>query len=188
MSEVYMRQILIIFSLLFMAGCTTIISEQSRKLVDTDEAFKVIKQSPEAYVGKHIMVGGRIANVRNSSEGARLEIVQFDLGLSGYPEDTFLSYGRFLATNSSFMDPMIYRKGMNITLVGEIKGKTTLRLDDIDYTYPVLTMREWHLWQGSDLDRGCNYPVSQTTYDPYSYGFGVEPFLQRSYSPVLIPR
>jgi outer membrane lipoprotein len=180
--------LVIISSVVFFTGCTTIISEQSRKLVDTDDSFKVIKQTPNAYIGKHVMLGGRIANVKNSAEGAQLEIVQFDLSTAGYPEDNFISYGRFLATNSSFMDPLVYRRGMLITLVGEIKGEKTLRLENMDYTYPVLTMREWNLWSESDLESGYVYPSRQPTYDPYSYGFGVEPFLQRPYSPVLVPR
>ena len=170
------------------SGCTTIISEQSRKLVDTKDSFKTIKQSPDVYIGKHVMLGGRIANVKNSADGAQLEIVQFDLTWSGYPEDTFLSYGRFLATNDSFMDPMVYRRGMLITLVGEIKGKKTVRLENIDYTYPVLTMREWHVWRESDQYGNCVFPTASPTYDPYSYGFGVEPFLQRPSSPIYVPR
>jgi outer membrane lipoprotein len=183
-----MRQLILIIIVLLFTGCTTVISEQSRKLVDTNDSFKVIKQTPDAYIGKHVMVGGRIANVRNSAEGAQLEIVQFELSTAGYPEETFLSYGRFLATSSSYMDPLVYRRGMLITLVGEIKGKKTMRLDDMDYTYPVLTMREWHVWRGSDLERGYAYPSALPTYDPYNYGFGLEPFLQRPYSPVLVPR
>lgn len=183
------RLTLLLISLAILStGCVTVISEQSRKLVDTDAPFKVIKQAPEAYIGKHLLLGGRIANVRNSAEGAQLEIVQFDLSSRGYPEETFISHGRFLALNSSYMDPLVYRRGMLITLVGEIKGKKTMRLDDLDYTYPVLAMREWHIWRGSDLERGYVYPAPQPVYDPYSYGFGVEPFLQRPYSPVLVPR
>jgi outer membrane lipoprotein len=183
-----MRQLILLITLLLFTGCASVISEQSRKLVDSNDPFKVIKQAPDAYIGKHVMLGGRIANVKNSAEGAQLEIVQFELSSTGYPEDTFISYGRFLATSSSYMDPMIYRKGMLITLVGEIKGKKTMRLDDMDYTYPVLTMREWYIWRGSDLERGAVFPSSMPVYDPYSYGFGVEPSLQRPYSPVLVPR
>jgi len=183
-----MRRLIFLIFVLLLTGCATVISEQSRKLVDTNDSFKVIKQAPDAYIGKHVMLGGRIANVKNSAEGAQLEIVQFELSTSGYPEDTFLSYGRFLATTGSYMDPLVYRRGMLITLVGEIKGKKIMRLDDMDYTYPVLTMREWHIWRGSDLEGGYVYPAQQPTYNPYSYGFGVEPFLQRPYSPVLVPR
>lgn len=177
-----------IISLLFTMGCTAVISEQSRKLVNTDAAFKTVREAPENFIGKHIMIGGRIANIRNSSDGAQLEIVQFELTSSGLPEDSFLSYGRFLAINSDYMDPMIFKRGMLITLVGELKGKKTLRLDDMDYTYPLIAIREWHLWRGSEAHSGYSYPIRPPEYNPYNYGYGYEPFLQRPFNQVNPPR
>lgn len=178
----------VLLSILVATGCTNVISEQSRKLVNTDAAFKDVKEAPDNYIGKNILLGGRIAKVRNSSDGAQLEIVQFDLTSQSYPEDTFLSYGRFLATNSSYMDPLIFKQGMLITIVGEVKVKKTMRLDDMDYTYPVISMREWYLWPGSEPDRGCSaYPAYPPQYNPYNYGYGYEPFIQRPYSPIYSP-
>jgi len=175
--------------LLFTSGCTTIISEQTLKLVNCEEPFKSIKAAPENYIGKTVLLGGRIANLRNSADGAQLEIVQFELTSQNYPEDSFISYGRFLATDSSYMDPLIFKHGMLITLVGELKGKKTLRLDEMDYTYPLLSMREWYLWPGSEPDRGCStYPAPLTEYNPNNFGFGYEPFLPRPFPPGYIPR
>jgi outer membrane lipoprotein len=183
------RLSVIILSIFFITGCTAVISEKSRKLVNTDVPFKILKNAPEDYIGKNLMVGGRIAGVTNKSDGAWLEIVQFDLSSQGYPEESFLSYGRFLATENSYMDPMIFRRGMLITIVGELKGKKTLRLDEMDYTYPVLAMREWHLWPGSEPEGRCTaYPAAPPQYDPYNYGFGYEPFLERPYTPLYLPR
>ena len=175
--------------ILTLSGCTPIISEQSRKLINSDASFQAIKETPENYIGKNILLGGRIANIRNSADGAQIEIVQFDLTSQSYPEDTFLSYGRFLATSSTYMDPLIFRRGMLITLVGEMKGKKTMRLDDMDYTYPVLSLREWYLWPGSGPDsESTTYPPPLQGYNPYNFGFGYEPFLQRPYSPLYLPR
>jgi outer membrane lipoprotein len=180
---------LIIIALLFaLNGCTPIFSEQTLKLVNTDAPFKTLKAVPENYIGKHVMLGGRIASVVNNNDGSYLEIVQFDLTALSYPEDTFLSYGRFLATADRFLDPMVFRKGMLITLVGEIKGKKSQRLENMDYTYPVLTMRDWYLWRGSDSDYACKYPVASPQYNPASYGYGYEPFLQRPYMPFDTPK
>jgi len=175
--------------ILIISGCTTIISDQSRKLVDTDASFKAIKETPENYIGKTALLGGRIASIRNSAGGTQLEIVQFELASHDYPEESFISYGRFLATTGNYMDPLIYRPGMLITLVGELKGKKTLRLDDMDYVYPLISLREWYLWPGSGLERGCStYPAPLPEYNPYNFGFGLEPFLQRPYAPLYIPR
>jgi len=179
----------VIAATLFITSCTPIISEQSRKLVNTDASFKTIKEAPENYVGKNTILGGRIASIRNSTAGAELEIVQFDLTSQDYPEETFLSYGRFLATYGSYMEPIIFRRGMLITLFGEVTGKKTSRLDDMDYTYPVISMREWYLWPGSGIDTACTtYPAALPQYDPYNFGFGYEPFLQRTYLPANVPR
>ena len=173
-------------TVMLLAGCTTIISEQSRKLVDTDVAFSRLRENPESYIGKHVMLGGRIAGVRNSIESFQIEVVQFDLTPRGLPEDTFISHGRFLATNSEFMDPMIFQRGMMITLVGEIKGKKILRLDDMDYAYPVVAIREMYLWNSQDFDRAYCYP--QPPYDPYYFGYGYEPFLPRNFGPIIRSR
>lgn len=185
-----MRSLLLsmLLTLIFTAGCTTIISEQSRKLVDSTAPFRAIKEAPDNFIGKHLLLGGRIVKTTNSSDGARIEIVQFDLTSNSYPEDTFISNGRFLATSSSFMDPLIFQPGMLMTLVGEIKGKKTMRLDDMDYTYPLIAIREWYLWTGSGPERVGSYPETLPQYNPYNYGFGYEPFLQRPNIYFPVPR
>lgn len=180
-------QLIIITLLLAINGCTPIFSEQTRKMINSDASFKAVKAAPENFIGKTVMLGGRIAKVTNSVDGSYLEIVQFDLTSSSYPEDTFLSYGRFLASADSFLDPLIYERGTLITLVGEIKGKKTQRLENMDYTYPLLLMREWHLWRGTNSNFNCKYPVAAPQYDPNSYGYGYEPFLQRPYMPLPTP-
>lgn len=181
-------QLIVIMLMIAMNGCTPIFSEQTRKMINTDASFKSVKATPENFIGKTIILGGRIANVTNSVAGSYLEVVQFDLTTSLFPEDSFLSYGRFLATTDSFLDPMVFKRGALITLVGEIKGKRNLRLENIEYTYPLLVMRDWHLWRGSNDDLNCKYPVAAPQYDPISYGYGYEPFLQRPSMPLITPR
>lgn len=180
--------LLAVMATLFCSGCTTIISEQSRKLVDTDARFDKIREAPETYIGKHLLIGGRIASIRNSQSGAQLEIVQFELDYSGAPLNTFRSYGRFIATTTDYLEPLIYNRGAQITLVGEIKGKQTQRLDDMDYTYPVIAMREWYLWPDADQYAGYRFPPLSPQYDPYFYGYGYEPFLPRPFTPLHLPR
>jgi outer membrane lipoprotein len=180
--------LIIMCGLLMLSGCTRVISEQSRQLVDTDAKFMQIRETPEKYIGKHVMVGGRIAAVKNGNDGSQLEIVQFELMESGAPEESFVSSGRFLATTPQFLDTLIFKKGMLITLVGEIKGEKIQRLDEMEYAYPVIAMREWYLWKGSDWDRETYYMMQPPLYDPYYYGYGIEPYWFRPYGPPLRPR
>ena len=182
--KVQIKAATLVLSMLF-SGCTPVISENGKKLVDSNAPFKEIQADPGRYISKHIMLGGRIAAVTNSNEGTYLEIVQFDLSSQSVPDDSFISYGRFLGYTDSFLDPLIYEKGTLITLVGEIKGKITRRLDNMDYTYPLLTMREWKLLKENSFD--CSYPPNSAKYDPNSYGYGSEPFFQRTYVPYPRP-
>lgn len=174
---------IIMSTVLLLHGCTTIISEQSRKLVDTDAPFTRIRETPDSFIGRHVMLGGRIAGVKNTPEGGQIEVVQFDLSWSGYPEDKFVSFGRFLATSTQFLDKMIFREGMLITLVGEVKGKTKQRLDEMEYIYPVVAMREWYLWRDSAWEKSAYFPPPSPMYDPYYYGYGFEPYWFRPIAP-----
>jgi outer membrane lipoprotein len=38
-----------------------------------------------------------------------------------------------------------------ITLVGEVKGQKTMRLDNVEYIYPLLAVREVYLWRPEDV-------------------------------------
>ncbi|HZV81979.1 MAG TPA: Slp family lipoprotein [Geobacteraceae bacterium] len=180
-----MRKLILIIILLSLMtpSCTRVISEQSRRMVDTEANFMQVRENADKFIGKHIMLGGRIAGVKNSPAGTSIEIVQFDLTDSGEPVDSFISAGRFLATSSDFLDALIYRKGMLITLVGEIKGTTMQRIDEMEYLYPVIAMREWYLWPGSDWEKSGYYPSQPPMYDPYYYGYGFEPYWFRPYGP-----
>jgi outer membrane lipoprotein len=185
-----MKRLLLPFILaviLLLNGCAHVISEQSRQLVDRDTDFAALRQDPDHFIGRHVMVGGRIARVQNSREGAEVEIVQFSLSPTGQPEDAFITSGRFLATSSDFLDKMIFRQGRLITLVGEVKGKTTRPLDGMDYTYPLIALREWYLWSDAEERDRYFYPPSPY-YDPYFSGYGYEPYWYRPVGPFFRPR
>ena len=89
--------------------------------------------------------------VRNTSGGGELELVQFKTDESGEITDTATSGGRFIAASTEFIDPALYRTGLLVTLVGKVQGMRIMRLEEVDYTYPVLAIREMHLWQPEEL-------------------------------------
>lgn len=143
-----MRVPLFLALLLFcLAGCTPIISKESLGTVDRGISFAELRQAPEKYVGKVLLLGGGIAGVRNTPDGGELEVVQFATDESGEITDTAASGGRFIAWSSGFIDPALYRPGLLVTLVGEVRGKKTMLLGEVEYTYPVLAIREMHLWK-----------------------------------------
>lgn len=181
-----LRGITIIASLLtVISGCSHVISNESRSLVDPTLTYSMLKENPDAYIGKYVLVGGVIAGTRNTDTGSQLEVMQVSLDGTGMPENTFRTEGRFLAVSDSFLDSMIYKKERLVTMVGEVKGKKIIALDEVDYTYPLIAIREIYVWKTHDYDKGYPYPTpSPYYYDPYYYGYWPGPSWYRPLGPV----
>ena len=140
-------------AILCLAGCAPVISSQSLRLVDRGVSFAQLRQEPDRYVGRHLLLGGGIAGVRNTREGGELEIIQFATDEDGTIGDTTNSGGRFLVRSPDFLDPAVYQAGLLVTLVGVVEGKRKMLLGEVVYTYPVLALREIHIWRPEELPR-----------------------------------
>ncbi|SNB47446.1 Slp family lipoprotein [Geobacter sp. DSM 9736] len=143
-----------------LSGCANVMSKQSMQLVDKSVSFEMVRTDPEAYKGKYILTGGTIAGIRNRTGESQLEVVQLPLDSSGRPEESYETRGRFIAVMDKFLDPLIFKQGRQVTIVGEVRGQQVRRLDQVDYAYPVLGVRELHLWQ-----------PEPERYAPYGYGY-----------------
>jgi outer membrane lipoprotein len=128
-------------------GCAHPISGESMKLVDPDLEYAQMREHPDDYRGKYLLAGGIIARIANSRTGGELEILQFQVDGSGYPDTAAAPGGRFLARTETFLDPLVFRPGLPTTLVGEVAGEERRELDGVDYRYPVLKVRELHVWK-----------------------------------------
>lgn len=146
-----MRKLLLLMAMLIASGCAHALSDESIKLVDPSLSLKVVKAEPEQFRGKHLLVGGMIANIRNSDAGAEIEIVQFPLKNNYLPNMSAMSDGRFLAVTPSFADPAVFRPGSLISIVGEVKGEKTQELDEVRYRYPVINIHEMHVWKPGEI-------------------------------------
>lgn len=157
---------LIMLLSLFIAGCAHVMSEQSLRLVDRQITFEELRRTPESYLGKYVLLGGTVAGVRNSKGGGELEVLQAPLDSSGMPEEKQYSGGRFIITTTQFLDPLVYKTGRRVTVVGEVKGKKTRQIDEVEYTYPLVAEVELRLWE--------RYETEQYYYNPYPYYY--DPF------------
>jgi outer membrane lipoprotein len=161
---------LLFSSFLLFAGCAHVISEESRNLIDPTILFQNLRTNPDSYVGKYVMLGGVVAGVQNNKDGSQLEVVQSPLETDELPEEiSHSSGGRFLATTSRFLDPIVYKTGRKVTVVGQVQGKKTQPIDQVEYTYPVISIREIHVWSKSELDQP-QYPPPGYFYDPFMSG------------------
>ena len=97
-------------------------------------------ESPTAAYGTWVSViwGGRIVETIPQPEGSETIVLETPLDYEEMPEAAKYSQGRFIAKSSKLLDPEIYKKGMKITLAGEVIGKETRPLGKAQYTYPVV--------------------------------------------------
>jgi outer membrane lipoprotein len=137
--------ILTIPLLLLIAGCTHIISEKSREQADRSVKFSDVRHDPDAYRGKFVILGGVITGVRQNKEGVQLEVIQYPLDNEEMPDISAQSGGPFLVDLPSHVGYAMFKRGMVVTMAGEVKGKAVEPLGNAEYTYPVLVVREIHI-------------------------------------------
>lgn len=141
------------FPLSVVAACAPPFSRDLLDTVDHSLTYRAVRTDPGRYRGTRLLIGGTIITVRNAQEGGLIELLHQPLDRQSRPRATDRSEGRFLAQSDEFLDPVIYHAGREVSLVGEVAGTKTFRLDDIDYTYPVLKVISIHLWQPAAAPR-----------------------------------
>jgi outer membrane lipoprotein len=150
----------LVYSPFSLTGCAPVISKQLRQQVAKDLTLGAVSKNPDAYKGKVVLWSGVIISSVNLKEGTMIEVLQKPADMQGKPKDVDESEGRFLALNPGYLDIAIYNGGRKVTIVGEIQGKKVQSLGEIEYIYPLIKVKEIHLW-----------PVEkeQSVYCPYPY-------------------
>ena len=156
--------VLLALALLGCTACTLPISQPSLDLVDRELTFAALRQDPDRYLGRYLLLGGMIVGVRNTPAGSELEVVQFATDRSGRITATDNSGGRFLVQVATFSEPAVYQ-GRLVSLVGQVAGQVQAPLDEIDSLSPLLTAHELHLWSPEES------PDASRVH--FGFGFGV---------------
>jgi outer membrane lipoprotein len=134
---------LLALSLVFLiAGCAHNISPPSLALVDRSITFSKLWENPDAYQGKYVLLGGTIAYADHTREGYELEVVQYGLDGRETPDPISLSGGRFIAVTPESLYTPACKRGTPVSMVGEVTGKKTRELKGVEYTYPVIAIKE----------------------------------------------
>ena len=148
------------------ASCTShdyVIPEPLASHVDRSLTFERLKESATAYIGKVVILGGEVLKAKRLPAGTSIEILQLPLDGSEPVADVQQSQGRFLALQKEFLDPATLVERPRVTIVGEVTGVQTQRLDDVEYTYPVLAVKDLKIWpdsNGPGLRPGPRFGVS----------------------------
>ncbi len=141
--------VLFLCTLFLTAGCSPPFPEETLDKVNRNVSFEELKKGPGKFKGTWVMIGGMIVVSKNLKEGTLIEVLQKPLDTDGRPLKTDMTKGRFLVQSDTFLDPAIYHQGRLVTVVAEVLGRKELPLDEIMYPYPLLIMKDLHLWSPS---------------------------------------
>ncbi|MEO6203553.1 MAG: Slp family lipoprotein [Nitrospirales bacterium] len=141
-------------------GCATSpmeIPETLQNQIDPTLTFSQVIQNPESYQGKMFVLGGEVLSAKRLAEGTRLEVLQLPLDEYQRPLVTRTdSQGRFLAMEKSFLDPAMFPPNTLITIVGEVTEKVAGKLDEMDYQFPAVVIKELYVWKDPSLTQENN--------------------------------
>src|SRR5713226_5704402 len=136
-------------ALLFLPGCMTseLVSKDMESQVARDIPFESLKAEPDTFKGRMVVLGGKVLAVKRLKEGTQIEVLQLPLDGADAPILNLpQSKGRFLAYQEAFLDPATLPAGTAVSMIAEVTGHKTQPLDEVDYTYPTLTIRTLKIW------------------------------------------
>jgi outer membrane lipoprotein len=94
-----------------------------------------------------VIWGGYIIENQPGQEESRLVILQAPLTSHQKPKTKDASVGRFIAIQNRFLDPEIYSQHRGTTIAGKVTGQTQILENDPYGPYPVVQIKEIHLWE-----------------------------------------
>lgn len=106
-------------------------------------------------VGQRVLWGGLIIATHNLQDHTQLEVLAYPLDSQQRPDTTAQPQGRFLAERSGYLEAVDYASGRLVTLTGTVEKTRAGKIQDSDYTYPVIAVTAIHLWpagEGQDIE------------------------------------
>lgn len=160
-----------------LGGCASgnVVPAALQAQLDKTLTFPQLRESLDSYHGHLMVLGGEVLSAKRLKDGTRIEVLEIPLDRSLQPEmDRTTSRGRFIAVQKEFLDPATIPPGTRLTIVGEVTGSVADKLDETDYTYPMVEIKSLKVWpQGDTLSRLPNYYYPPSYYwRPYYYNFG----------------
>jgi outer membrane lipoprotein len=169
------RIFIIVTAALVLAACTPVLNRELMREGARNVPLSQIREQPDANVGKLFIFGGVIVDTRVTDNGSLIEVLSVPVTALGYLRDLDQYGGRFLALyprTSGMLDPIIYKKGREITLAGTFMENRRGKIDEMEYTYPVFEIKQIYLWdEQRDYYLMPAYPYYYNYPYPYYNGW-----------------
>ncbi len=162
-----------VLAALLLSACSPVLSRELMRQGTRDISFDQLQGTPDAYKGRLFILGGVIADTRLSEQGSQIEALYVPVDSYGYLKTWDHRQGRYLAMypkSKGLLDPVMFKKGREITFAGEFVDIRKGKIDEMEYSYPVFEIRQIYLWQEDQY----YYAYPPYYYYPYYYN---APFL-----------
>ena len=110
---------------------------------------------PAKMKGRSVVWGGTIVAVHNLADTTEIAVLAYPLDDSNYPQTSKEASGRFIVQYHGFLDPLMYRLGRPLTVLGRVTGVRKGMVGQAPYQYPVVDGSMLHLWKNPP---GLMYP------------------------------
>jgi starvation-inducible outer membrane lipoprotein len=134
-----------------LVGCAGRIPPQLAEQVSWNLDFPEIRRQPEAYSGRVVALGGIVTYIDAVEEGYRVVVSELSLDGSSRPRPAVnqLPRGMFIVLLPRHMFPSDLRPGVEITVVGEIRGTGAVPEAASAEGLPLLEARYIQVWSPS---------------------------------------
>lgn len=149
---------LVLIAVSMVAACASKPPAAISKIPPDNPSLAKVRMDIDSFMGTEVRWGGVITKVENKASQTWIELVRLKLASNGRPRTDDKSDGRFIASFEGFIDPLVYKVGRPLTVVGIIEDKTEHPIGEYEYLFPVVAVEGSYLWE--DTEKG---------YDPYYY-------------------
>jgi len=139
-------------TLLTATACGTyqVIPDHLEDRVRTDLALDQVAQNPGAHEGDLVMWGGKVLAVNRLEGKTRVELLHLPLDGVHCPIDaSTASRGRYMAvdTGHEIESAASLPKDTLVTVIGEVRGVINAPLDQGQYAYPLIAIKDMTAWE-----------------------------------------
>jgi outer membrane lipoprotein len=154
-------------------GCVSALPAGVVGDVNRNLTVAALRRNPEAGVGQRVIVGGEILATRPRPGLTEIELLTRPLRYDDVPDRTDASDGRVLVHTTEFLDPAVYARDRQVTVVGAVSGAEERPVGDVNYKYPIVTAQHIRLWPPPSP---ALYPYPYDGFPWGLYGYRIHPY------------
>ena len=144
-ASLLLRLFLMLLTTIILVACASSPSFDTAG-IDTSLTPKQAVDRSQALQGEPVLWGGVVLVSTNLKDSTQLEILAYPLDSNQRPNREQNPLGRFLAVHEGYLETADYAQGRLITVRGTLANKRIGRVGEAEYTYPVVSIDQLHLW------------------------------------------